>query len=991
MLTMHINHPDIEKFATIKQDLSKVTGANISIKLTDEFMEAVKNDGDFIQRFPCDAHVLEGFEPEEYNVLKQVPLEKIYLKKIRARELWNTIVKQARDNAEPGLLMWDTMVNYSPDGVYEKYKPISTNPCVTFDTPILTDKGVYPIIELIGQPCNVWNGKEFSKVIPAVTGVNQRILKIILSDGRTLRTTPYHKFYTWEGYHRDGKRVDKEAKDLVIGDKLMKYNLPVIEYGETDNKAYSQGFYSGDGVKNSSSVWLYGDKINVFKLLLGKVIGNKYTTYSDVERLNFKLDFKPLPKDYVPINEYSVKSRLDWLAGLLDSDGTITNDKGLQITNINKDFLLDVQTLLTTVGVNSKVISSNNAGLRKMPDGKGGYKEYMCKETHRILIGAYQVKELIELGLQTHRIDLSGINPDRDASRFVIVTSIEEQDELEDEVFCFNEPKEHSGIFNGVLTGQCSEIAMSNDSCRLMAINLFSFVTDPFTKKANFDFNRFYKVNYEAMRLMDNLVDLELESVERILKKVESDPESNEEKSIEIDTWKQLYEMGKKGRRTGLGFTALGDTLSALGVKYDSDLALDIVNRIMNTKMESELDSTIDMSITRGTFDGWDNTLEYPHVGEFGNDFYEFIYFNYNEQVKRMQQFGRRNISWSTVAPTGSLSILAQTSSGIEPLFQPYYTRRKKINPGEEGVRVDFVDQVGDSWQEFPVLHPKFKDWINTKFDELGMSGFENLNDLNKEDLQKYFEKSPWYGSTANDIDWDKRVDIQSIIQSKLTHSISSTVNLPNSVTNEEVGDIYFKAWEMGLKGITVYRDGSRSGVLITDTSANSEEFNYIDAFKRPKEVECFAHKSVTKGVEYKIIVGLVNNKPYEVFIHQGNAYGNGVITKKSKGNYMFTKTGVEQPFSENITANVTSEQAAIARLLSFALRHGGGIDYAVKVLDHIDDYVFEFIPSLKRILKKYINSTTNDKSICSNCGDKSLIYEEGCSKCLNCGDSKCS
>ena len=329
---------------------------------------------------------------------------------------------------------------------------------------------------------------------------------------------------------------------------------------------------------------------------------------------------------------------------------------------------------------------------------------------------------------------------------------------------------------------------------------------------------------------------------------------------------------------------------------------------------------------------------------------------------------------------------MTKSTSGCEPLFKGYYIRRKKINHSDTNSRVDFVDNLGDKWQEFPVLHPKFKDWIELNADEK-----YSVEDLDKGDLEGFFKESPWYGSEADSIDWIKRVKMQSILSKYITHSISSTINLPETVTTEEVGEIYFKAWEMDLKGITAYRNNSRSGVLVTDTSNNLEEFNYIDAFKRPKEVECFAHKSVTKGVEYKIIVGLVNNKPYEVFIHQGNAYGNGVITKKSKGNYMFTKTGVEQPFSENITANVTSEQAAIARLLSFALRHGGGIDYAVKVLDHIDDYVFEFIPSLKRILKKYINSTTNDKSICSNCGDKSLIYEEGCSKCLNCGDSKCS
>ena len=628
MLTMDVNHPDIMEFIKVKRDLSQVTGANISIKLNDEFMKAVKNDEDYILRFPCDSPLTKTWHIEEENLEygKLYEVQGRYYKYIKAKEYWNEIIKSAHGVAEPGLLFWDNVLSYSPDSVYDSYKSICTNPCVTYDTLILTDKGQFPIGDLVGKNVNVWNGKEFSSVTPQITGRNQEILKIKFSDGREIKCTPYHKFFTWEGSSRDGHKIDKEAKDLIVGDKLKKYKLPVIEYGQDDEKAYSQGFYSGDGNKNRKTIWLYNEKIKLSKILLGKLSETEYDTSTDSKRKAFYLSFKPESKNYVPINDYSIQSRLDWLAGLIDSDGSITSDKGIQISSTNKKFLTNVQALLTTLGVNSKIVFGHKKGYRELPNGKGGTDYYLCKEVNRILIGAYQVKELIDLGLKTYRVKLNDVSPNRDASRFITVVSIEKQEELEDFVYCFNEPKRHSGIFNGVLTGQCSEIPMGNDSCRLMVTNLYSFVKNPFTEKVEFDFNKFYEINYEAMRLMDDLIDLEIEHIDRILAKINSDPEDENEKLIEKEIWVKLRKSGLEGRRTGLGFTALGDTLAALGLKYDSDEALEIIERIMKTKMESELDCTIDLAILRGTFEGWDVNLENPSYNtnkdaiEYGNE-----------------------------------------------------------------------------------------------------------------------------------------------------------------------------------------------------------------------------------------------------------------------------------------------------------------------------------------------------------------------------------
>lgn len=346
--------------------------------------------------------------------------------------------------------------------------------------------------------------------------------------------------------------------------------------------------------------------------------------------------------------------------------------------------------------------------------------------------------------------------------------------------------------FKNVSTNPCSEISMQGgDSCRLISLNLFSFVDDPFTIKAKFNYRKFYEITYEAQRLMDDLVDLEMEAIDRIIAKVKADSQPDYIKDVELRTWKQLQESGKKGRRTGLGFTALADTLAALGIKFDSENALDETDKIMRTKCEAEFDSSIDMAIERGKFNAFN-----PKV-ENNSEFVMMMKKEFPGVYKRMMKHGRRNISISTVAPTGTLSILTQTSSGIEPVFMLSYTRRRKVNPNDKNARVDFVDALGDSWQEFTVYHPKLKMWMD-------ISGEEDI------------EKSPYHYSTANEIDWKKRVEMQAVVQKYTTHSISSTINLPENATPEQIEKIFFESWKLGLKGITVYREGSRSGVLIS-------------------------------------------------------------------------------------------------------------------------------------------------------------------------------
>ena len=543
--------------------------------------------------------------------------------------------------------------------------------------------------------------------------------------------------------------------------------------------------------------------------------------------------------------------------------------------------------------------------------------------------------------------------------------------------------------WTNISTNPCSEIAMNDDSCRLMIVNYFGCVENPFTKQSKFDFDKLYEISYEAQRLIDDLVDLELLAVEKIINKIKNDPEPEYIKSVELETWKNLYNKGKAGRRTGLGFTGIGDVFASLGLKYDSDEAMKLLDKISETKFLGEFDSSIDMAIQRGKF--YDFNPEYENKSEF----IMMIKNEYPELYKRMMINGRRNISISTVAPTGSLSILTQTTSGIEPLFMIGYKRRKKINPNEKNVKIDFVDEMGDSWTEFEVLHPRVKEWKE----------INNVSDVNI--------NNPYIGSTASEIDWLKRIKIQSIVQKYVTHSISSTINLPKDVTPEKVSEIYLEAWKMKLKGITVYRDGSRSGILVSN---NENEFRENNAPKRPKRLKAEIHRFQNNLEKWVAVVGMKDGKPYELFtganinglsklppnikdcevvknIIEGiDADGKPTRIKRYDIEYI-DSDGIKQ-IHTGLNHAFNPEYWNYAKLISGILRHGMPL---IKVYELIDSLTFreENINTWKngvtRTIKRYIKDGEKAKGICQNCGSEHLEFKEGCMVCMNCGSSKCS
>ena len=542
--------------------------------------------------------------------------------------------------------------------------------------------------------------------------------------------------------------------------------------------------------------------------------------------------------------------------------------------------------------------------------------------------------------------------------------------------------------FKNSSTNPCSEIAMQGgDSCRLIAINLYSFVENPFTEKATFNYEKFYEVVYESQRLMDDLVDLELEAVDKIFNKIMHDKEPVNIKQVEIDTWKLLYKTGKKGRRTGLGFTALADTMATLGKKIDTDAALIVVDEIMKTKLKGEFDSSIDMAITRGKFEVFN-----PEIENY-SEFVQMMEKEFPAIYKRMMQYGRRNISISTVAPTGSLSMLAQTSSGIEPVFLLSYKRRRKVNPENTNAKTAYVDDLGDAYEEFEVYHPKLKKWME-------VTGNTNI------------EESPYKGATAPEINWLKRVEMQALVQKYTTHSISSTINLAADVPLDLVGDIYIESWKKGLKGITVYRDGSRSGILVASDTKKTEKKDecYAETIfpKRPKKIEAKVVRFQNDYDKWVAVVGLINNRPYEVFtgkiedafvlpawLEKGWVIKNKDENNETRYDFQFLDKQGYKMTLEGLSRTFDKEYWNYAKLISGVLRHGMPIPYVVDLINKLnmyDENINTWKNGIARTLKQFVIDGTQaaDKK-CNECGDpEGLIYEEGCLKCKNCGHTKC-
>lgn len=1113
MLTIDVRHPEVETFINIKRDKTRVTGANISVKMTDEFMSAVKNDTTYTQQWPVDS--------DNPTVKKEV----------KARDVWNQIVDAAWTSAEPGVLFWDNALKNTPADIYtdEGFGSVSTNPCLVGDTYVYVadGRGLVKIKDLADQAkdVNVFcydnnNNITVKKMRnPRITGYNQKIFKITFDDGTSVRATNNHKFMLLNGEYKELKdlkqfdqlktvtryenslqrtiannkktkqyywikdstsnkmehryiaeakygkidgfvihhadfdsknnapenliKMTKEDHDRLHGDMMKGDNNPMrraqSEWSKEKWETYSKnmsdstsGDLNGNAKKNVTNEDIKNGAINLVKTLGRRFSSEEWLKYADKNGLPKTLTAYRRTDEYKNVSELAfvacnevgledqahdtrlLQTRLNaiadgyepwienhkcWVTRACEQCGStfkveyaarehaFCSPKCIAIHVANKEGVNEkrIQSLRNTYGKQTgerkkKILDEYTLLKAKLGrDPKEQELIDVCNEKkipYRLRtktgFGSYaEIKEHAKT--HNHRI----ISIEEDGFENVYNGTVDEYHNF----FFSGDPGIEKSTYSLFIGKNCGEIVLSQaDSCRLISLNLLSFVVGRFTEGAYFDFGEFRKYVKMAQRLMDDMIDLELEKLDAIIEKVRLDPEREEVKRIELELWEKIRETCARGRRTGLGITALGDALAAIGVIYGSDESIAITEKIYKTLGTGAHESSIDLAEERGAFSVFDYEKERGHeymsrmIGSIGEEYLE-----------KWKKYGRRNIALTTTAPTGTVSLMTQTTSGIEPCFRPVYKRRKKIQ--NSGDRVDHVDINGDKWTEFEVCHHRFSEWRR-------ISGKTAVED------------SPYYKATANDIDWLASVEIQAAAQRWVDHSISKTGNLPSDVSKELVSEIYLKAWESGCKGFTIYRDGCRDGVLITDSSNKKKEeektFSEHDAPKRPKLVECDVKQVKIKGESWTVFVGLVEGRPFEIFcgksslvnipkdVVKGNIHKTG---KSDRGVYDFIGGDSKNPvvIKDIVKTFDNANHATFTRFLSLSLRHGAAIQYVVEQLQKDDGDLNSFEKVLSRVLKSYIKEGAVRKQKCPNCGaEGTLVYQEGCLTCTNCSHSKC-
>lgn len=959
LISLNCDHPDIEDFLTIKQNNNKIQGANISICFTDEFLQDVLENKKF------ELHFKNKENGEEIK------------REIDARGFFKKFCEAQYDWGEPGALFinkvreWHLLSGYPID----EYRIDTTNPCVTGDTLILTKDGHKPIKDLVGKDVEVWNGYEWSKVTPKVTGHNQKTLKVKFSNGATVQCTPYHKWVL-----KDGSRV--EAKDLNIGDKLMKCNYPVL-FGKGSNdytRYYTAGFYCGDGTVNLKQIVLYSDK----KDLIDKLDVTSHREYADHDKIVCTLN-NSYEKDFVPFDA-NVQDKLAYLAGLIDSDGCLNSAEGsVAISSINYDFLTNIRLLLNTLGVHSSVCSMKEAGKKMLPknDGSGEYAEYDCKTSYRLLISAYYVQGLLELGLKLNRVS---VNPDtnRNAGRFIQVVSIEEA-EVVDTVYCMNEPKNHTFIANGVLTGNCGEFAGSEyNACNLGSINLYNFVKDPYTENARFDMEYFCDTVKNAVKVLDEILDYgyDLQPLDKNRKC--------------IDDWRSI----------GLGIFGMADMFVAMGVKYGSDDSIILINNIMRNMQTTAYVTSAKLGEEKGNFGKFDK--EKFNRSIMVHD----IQNRFTSKVANKLSQNMRNGTLLSIAPTGSISMLFRESGGVEPYYQVSYDRTTHV-----------LEKEGKSFH-------------------INMLAVENLLKFNgydpsKVSVKEIKEKFPYVVDTY-DVEPKDRITLQANMQFFVDNAISSTINLKENATVDDIFDLYLQAWQMGCKGITIFRDNcKRINILGTDHGVKRADVDKkvenpvpkIEFIKEPVTVEDMQAKQLDylKPIKRNGVKSLWGR----TFVYHTACVRNFYVTVNVKDNHIFEVfVGAETGCQANIST--------IARLTSYALRLGGkALDIADELSnancpacsylirsgrkdvskscasciasairdiykdlqvnkEALEDAKNTFEKALVEETQKAVHEVKEEKDIhngrmkCPECGEYTLIPDGKCAYCNNCGYSKC-
>lgn len=846
------------------------------------------------------------------------------------------MMEKAYDWAEPGCIFTNRFRNYNLMEYCPDYAIEICNPCVTGDTMVLTDKGHYPIKDLVGEKVNIWNGFKFSEVYPKITGKNQKLMRVRVSNGNELICTPYHKFIL-----KDGSRV--ECAKLSVGDKLQKCEMPIINGSKNVENAYTQGFFSGDGFeckdRNCKYISFYGDH----KKPLSKYCSTINQREDSETRTTFSVDVK-YGKEFVPINDYSIVSKIEWLAGIIDADGSNNEDGSICITSISCNFIKNIFYMLQTLGISS-IFNKCKDECDKFFPGKTGNKTYHTNELYRLTISSSDVIKLNKLGFSPHRVKNSSI-PNRNAKRYIEIKSIEYIDYTED-VYCFTETNNHSAIFNGIYTAQCGEQPLGkNSACDLGSINLSEFVINPFTNNARFDFDEFAKAIDIGVRALDEIVD-----------------ENKDNHAL-----KEQKEMSLNYRNIGLGTMGMWDMFCKLNIKYGSKESKKFADDLFGFMFRRAVIASSKLAKEKGAFPNYShNVLQSKIIKKhFTED---------DIKILEIDKYGLRNCSLLSIAPTGSIGTMLNISTGCEPAFQLSY-KRKTESLNDEDTYYDVYIELAKQY-----MHKNNTDILPDTF------------------------------VPSSDIKWKDRIDLQSILQEHVDTAISSTVNLPNTITIEEIEKLYLYAWEKGLKGVTIFRNGcARTGILSIDTKKDSN---------CAQEKKLYAINEIPRGAVIKADDNCIGRKRT---LHTGC----GTLHCEA---FFDPDTGdlLETYFSKGSSGGCNQFMIGLSRMISLSAR--GGIDiysivdqlkssgtcpsYAVRKATKNDTSKGSSCPvaignalidMYKEVMKdigideeeeeekkEAINTSSYNNKVakCPRCGGE-MVFEGGCTTCKDCGESKC-
>jgi ribonucleotide reductase alpha subunit len=977
MLTVSIKHPDSESFIDAKLEQGKITGANISVKVTDEFMKAAQNAQMFTQCFPIDSD------------------NPLISKEIEAQKLWKKIIHNAWKSAEPGVLFWDTVMRESVPDCYADhgFTTVSTNPCIVGDSLIAVADGRNAVsikqLALEGKDVPVYSTNNEGKVEikwgrnPRLTGKKKEVWKLTLDDNSSFIATPDHKIYL-------NNNTYKELKDLLPNESISSF------YSFNSNYGYRQIAQTGDKMsggrfRNRRQYRLihefYNDTNIDYKLysIHHKDFDNQNDNIQNLELMT-RDEHKWLHSDRIKGQNNPYFRFTDDQKFKFASHPGEKNPKYINISN--QEILNHARELYKKNGKFTSRMWLKYAKENGLPQSL--WNEFRFKTFADFKNQVVNNHKVVKVEFHGYE-DVYNITVD-DNHNYNVITKTEDDKYI---------------TSGGICVKNCGEITLCPyDSCRLLAINLYSFVENPFIKDASFNWNKFKEYVIYAERFMDDIIDLEIEKIQMIIDKIESDPEIDEIKRVEREVWFKIMDMTTKGRRTGLGVTAEGDMLAALGLRYGTKEATDFSTEIHKNLALSAYKSSAIMAKERGSFPVYD------YKRELKNPFIKRLKDADPELDKMLKDWGRRNISLLTIAPTGSVSILTQTTSGIEPAYLVSYKRRRKINPTDKSGRTDFIDAEGIKWEEYNVFHHKFETWL-----EMNGYNVDEVKEMKDPELKPIIEKSPYYKATSNDVDWIEKVRMQGNIQKYVDHSISVTVNLPNNATEEVVSNVYETGWRSGCKGITVYRDGSRQGVIMSNEGTTQNivpEQIENNAEPRPKRLECDVvrftndkekwigflglkvHAKTGEKYPYELFTGLADEFYVPAFIDKGevvkfkeNDTKRYDFQYKDKDGYNVTMEGLSRAFNR--------EFWNYSKLVSALLRHRMHLPSVINVIDSLQmdgDKGAAFgtwKAGVKRIIKKYINSNVNNEA-CPECGSMApdLVYENGCKTCKKCGWSKC-